>query len=172
MRLVFALLLLPLLVCQAHAQTPAAPQVAPALAAAPAAAAPVHDHAAGTHHRMSWQKRFEQANATHDGHLTLQQAKDGYRIVAHHFSEIDAGKKGYVTIDDIAAWHKLQRAMRHPRHEGDSEALRPRPAMQHGMPTPHEINTSTDTSVAPMAPPAAQAPANGDASGAPSRHGT
>ncbi|HXT82601.1 MAG TPA: hypothetical protein VN702_23775 [Acetobacteraceae bacterium] len=81
----------------------------PAFAEAPAPpAAPVAHH---TH--MSWQQRFEHANTSHDGHLTLEQAKTGYKSVARHFSEIDTAGHGYVTQDDIRAWHKQRRAAQH-----------------------------------------------------------
>ena len=164
MRLLPVLLLLPLFALPAHAQTPPAP---PAPAAAPAAPAP----ARAKPHRMSWKERFARANVTHDGHLTRQQAEQGYRTIARHFAEIDASKKGYITVEDIAAWHKLQRAMHHHRQDQDSHALHPRPAMQHGMAAPQEYNTSTDTKVAPMTQPGTQSnPA--DASDTSPRHGT
>ena len=70
------------------------------------AAQPAH-----THQTMA--DRFEQANTTHDGHLTLEQAKTGYKSVAQHFSAIDRDKKGYVTEDDIRAYFKAQRALHH-----------------------------------------------------------
>ena len=132
MRLTPLLLCLPLFALQAHAQTAPAQQAAPALAgAARAAPAP-----ATQHHRLSWQQRFAQANATHDGHLTLEEATAGYKTIARHFAEIDVGKKGYVTVEDIDAWHKLQRAVRRAHHEQPDSALRPRPAMQHGVTEP------------------------------------
>jgi hypothetical protein len=50
--------------------------------------------------------KFYAANTTHDGHLTLAQAQAaGLKPVADHFSEIDTGKRGYVTFYDIQAWH-------------------------------------------------------------------
>lgn len=49
--------------------------------------------------------KFYAANTTHDGHLTLAQAKTGgLDPVADHFSDIDVKKRGYVTYYDIAAW--------------------------------------------------------------------
>ncbi len=48
------------------------------------------------------QKRFDAANTTHDGHLTLAQAKAAKMTnVVKHFDAIDQGHKGYVTIDDM-----------------------------------------------------------------------
>jgi hypothetical protein len=123
MRLLPILLVSMLLGFQAQAQ-PAAPTAVP-----PQAAHPAKTPAAPAHHRMSWQERFAGANTTHDGHLTLEQAKAGYATVARHFSEIDAGKKGYVTQDDITAWHKQQRSARHHAPGSADNRLRPRPAL-------------------------------------------
>ena len=64
-------------------------------------------------HPLTMEQRFEKANVTHDGHLTLDQAKTGYKSVAKHFSAIDKDKKGYVTEDDIHAYYKAQRALHH-----------------------------------------------------------
>lgn len=50
--------------------------------------------------------KFYAANTTHDGHLTLAQAKTaGLNPVVDHFSDIDVKKRGYVTFYDIEAWH-------------------------------------------------------------------
>lgn len=50
--------------------------------------------------------KFYAANTTHDGHLTLAQAKAaGLNPVVDHFSDIDVKKRGYVTFYDIEAWH-------------------------------------------------------------------
>ena len=163
MRLLPVLLFLPLFALQAHAQPAPAPQpVRTAATAAPAAEAPHASQApaAAKPHRMSWQQRFAEANTTHDGHLTSQQAEAGYRTIARHFQQIDADKKGFVTVEDIDNWHKLQRAMRHS-HQG--QTLRPRPAMQQGVMEPHKINTSTNATVAPMTSP--DSAADGSATG-------
>ena len=49
--------------------------------------------------------KFYAANTTHDGHLTLAQAKaGGLTEVADHFPQIDIAKRGYVTYYDIVAW--------------------------------------------------------------------
>ncbi len=66
-----------------------------------------------THTRLTMSQHFQQANVTHDGHLTLDQAKTGYKSVARHFSMIDQDKKGYITEDDIRAYYKTQRALHH-----------------------------------------------------------
>lgn len=73
-----------------------------------------------THNRQTMAQRFEQANTSHDGHLTLDQAKTGYKSIVRHFSEIDRDKKGYITQEDISAYHKQQRALHHqsaPDHQ-------------------------------------------------------
>jgi hypothetical protein len=116
-------------------------QPAVSVATPPRADTPAKVPVKTAHRRMSWQQRFAQANATHDGHLTLEQAKAGYVTVARHFAQIDTGKKGYVTQDDIAAWHKMQREARHHPPRTAKDALRPRPAvhrttMQPGAMTP------------------------------------
>jgi hypothetical protein len=94
MRILFTLLALPLLALPAYAAT--TPTTKPA-----------------THTRLTMEQRFSQANDTHDGHLTEEQAKAGYRTIARHFAAIDKDKKGYVTLDDIRAYNKLQRTLRH-----------------------------------------------------------
>lgn len=63
------------------------------------------------HTRLTMQQHFDQANTTHDGHLTLEQAQAGYKTVARRFDAIDQDKKGYVTLDDIRAYYKTQRAL-------------------------------------------------------------
>jgi len=52
------------------------------------------------HPRQTLEQHFQNANVTHDGHLTLDQA-------------IDRDNKGYVTEDDIRAYNKTQRALHH-----------------------------------------------------------
>ncbi|MDE1906271.1 MAG: hypothetical protein KGH75_07450 [Rhodospirillales bacterium] len=49
--------------------------------------------------------KFYAANTSHDGHLTLAQAKAAnLKPVVDHFSQIDTDKHGYVTFYDIQAW--------------------------------------------------------------------
>lgn len=58
-------------------------------------------------------KRFTAANTTHDGHLTLEQARSAkWTQVVKHFTEIDSGAKGYVTATDIRTAMAAQRAAR------------------------------------------------------------
>jgi hypothetical protein len=84
-----------------NAAPPAAGQVAPA---SPAPAA----HARKP--RRTLQERFDEANTTHDGHLTAEQARAGLPSVARDFDAIDTTHKGYVTIDDIKAHRAAVRA--------------------------------------------------------------
>lgn len=94
MRILFTLLTLPFLVMPAYAATAAS-------------------SSATSHTRMTMEQRFAQANDTHDGHLTEDQAKAGYRSIARHFAAIDKDSKGYVTLEDIRAYNKLQRTLHH-----------------------------------------------------------
>ena len=57
--------------------------------------------------------RFDEANTTHDGHLTPEQAQASWPSIAKHFSEIDQDRRGYVTIDDIRLYRR-----EHRRHNG------------------------------------------------------
>ena len=62
-------------------------------------------------HRL--QARFDAANSTHDGHLTLAQAQaGGMRGVVRHFEQIDLGHKGFVTLGDVRQYARGRRAAR------------------------------------------------------------
>ncbi|HEX7913541.1 MAG TPA: EF-hand domain-containing protein [Paraburkholderia sp.] len=50
------------------------------------------------------QSRFANANTTHDGKLTREQAAAGMPMVAQHFDEIDTQKAGYITLPQIEAF--------------------------------------------------------------------
>ena len=124
-----------LIALQAQAQntpatpTPAAPTPAAPAPAAPPVAAPTPSTGTGaetgtttpstTHHarhhtgRRSLQERFDAANTTHDGHLTLEQAQSGMPSVAKNFDAIDKDKKGYVTVSDIRNYYAARRSARH-----------------------------------------------------------
>ena len=57
--------------------------------------------------RQNFRQRFEAANTTNDGRLTLQQAQAARMgQLVRHFSEIDSGNKGYITLQDVRAWHQ------------------------------------------------------------------
>lgn len=74
--------------------------------------------AAGRFHQ-----RFDQANITHDGKLTLQQARDGNMpAVARHFNEIDTAHKGYITMDDVRAYRQNMMTQRRAAQGGDDTA--------------------------------------------------
>jgi len=46
-------------------------------------------------------KRFKEADKNKDGKLTLDEAKEGMPRVAKNFDQLDAERKGYVTIEQI-----------------------------------------------------------------------
>jgi hypothetical protein len=48
--------------------------------------------------------RFHQADVNGDGKLTPEEAQKGMPRVYQHFSEIDTDHKGYVTVQQIAAY--------------------------------------------------------------------
>lgn len=109
-------------------------------------------------HRISWEERFVLANTTQDGQLTLAQAKAGYPLVARRFADIDKGSKGFVTADDLRAWHKAQNAARHLGHAKPEDPLRPRPAYQRMLIDERQVKASTDQVVKlPHETPAAEA---------------
>ena len=66
--------------------------------------------------RMNMRQRFDVANTTHDGKLTRDQAEaGGLRGIARHFDQIDADKKGYVTLQDLRAFAQTRRAAAAPQ---------------------------------------------------------
>ncbi|AFT89318.1 hypothetical protein [Paraburkholderia phenoliruptrix] len=58
------------------------------------------------------QSRFANANTTHDGKLTREQAAAGMPMVASHFDEIDTQKTGYVTLAQIENYMRERAAAR------------------------------------------------------------
>ena len=144
MRLLPALIALPLLGSPALAQTQPDPP---------------------SHPRLTWEQRFAQANVSHDGHLTLEQAKAGYHTLVRHFQEIDTGGKGYLTEDDIRAWHLRQRSAHRQGSPTADDGLQPRDALHRMFPERRSFNTSTTRTI-PLPPdiptpppePSAQAP--------------
>jgi hypothetical protein len=81
----------------------------PQATASPAAASPA---AASPHARTTWQQRFAKANVAGDGHLTLDEAKDGFPLVAKHFANIDIDGKGFVTESDLRTWYAMRKVAR------------------------------------------------------------
>jgi hypothetical protein len=97
----------------APAAAPTATTAAPATPAAPAAAAPATPAAPKkmVGHHQTLQQRFDAANTTHDGQLTKDQATAAkWSYVTKNFTAMDAGKKGYVTVDEIRAYAKAKHA--------------------------------------------------------------
>jgi hypothetical protein len=61
--------------------------------------------------RQTFREHFDSANTTHDGHLTLDQAKTArWTAVVRRFDKMDADHKGYVTPQDIYAEFARERA--------------------------------------------------------------
>ena len=120
MRLIVAAFLLSAGV--AHAQTPLTGTTGPLTAAPPSASAtpigrgteqvaPASASRPRRAHR-TLQERFDEANVTHDGHLTLEQARSKMPAVARDFAAIDGDNKGYVTVDQIKEHARAARAAR------------------------------------------------------------
>jgi hypothetical protein len=115
------------------------------------------DDAPAAHARGSWQQHFARANTAGDGHLTLEEAKGGYPTVAKHFSSIDVDGKGYVTENDIRAWHALRRATANRTGQASDDELRPRNAFQRLYPEQRPVtSTSAQVSVATEPPSSGQ----------------
>jgi hypothetical protein len=73
-------------------------------------------------HMGKWRQKFDAANTTHDGHLTLAQAQAaGLTPVVANFTSIDTGNRGYVTFNEVMAWHLDQEAK---KLEAQAAALR------------------------------------------------
>jgi hypothetical protein len=120
MRRVLTLLILPLLIGPALAEEPAKTDCHPA--------------------RMTWEQHFTQADLAHDGHLTLEEAKGGFPLVAKHFDDIDVDHKGYVTTNDIRAWRVMRKAARRLAHPPEDK-LKPQHAYQRRPPDQRPVST-------------------------------
>jgi hypothetical protein len=65
---------------------------------------------------QKWQQKFAAANTTHDGHLTLPQAQAArMKTIVDHFAVIDTKNRGYLTLNDIIAWHLDEQAQKMER---------------------------------------------------------
>ncbi len=99
-----------------------APATAAPMAIAPMATAPATtaDAAPRTGRHRTQQDKFDAANVTHDGHLTLAQAQAappmGWPMVVRNYDKIDVAHKGFVTMDDIHAYNRSKRAARRAAH--------------------------------------------------------
>src|SRR5260370_40617883 len=80
------------------AATVAAERTVPSAGASPTEEPPP---AGAQHRRKGLRVRFDEANTTHDGRLTPEQAQASWPAIAKHFSEIDQDHRGFVTVDDI-----------------------------------------------------------------------
>jgi hypothetical protein len=128
MRLIYALLLL-------------------TLCGVPALAQSVVPPAAAHHGRRSAAEHFADANTTHDGRLTLEQATTGYKSVAKSFNQIDVAHHGYITMDDIKTWRAAKKASRmaakHAAADAADGIVRPGQATQNWLGA-RPLETSTD----------------------------
>jgi hypothetical protein len=104
------------------------------------------DEAPAAHVHLTWEQHFAQANTAHDGHLTLDEAKAGYPTVARKFRAIDVDGKGFVTENDMRAWHAAQKVPHAPAKESEN-TLRPRNAFHLSRPSVKPLNTSATTVV-------------------------
>jgi len=106
----------------------------PALPIAAMADEPPKTDAAPAHHtRMTREQHFAKANTAGDGHLTLDEAKSGFPLVAKHFANIDVDGKGYVTFKDLQAWYAMRKVARSLRNLPD-EGSHVRDANQRTLP--------------------------------------
>ena len=137
MRLLHAILLLPLF-------------------AAPALAETVPPPAAEHQGRRSAEQHFADANTTHDGRLTLDQATAGYKSVAKSFARIDINHRGYITMDDLKAWKAAKKAARQAAKRAADGTSPGRPATWN-WDSPEVSGSSADR----MAPTPAQMPRTG-----------
>ena len=69
--------------------------------------------AVGPNGQLRGEPRFEAANVTHDGRLTLEQAQAAHwMMIVRNFPRIDRDRKGYVTWQDIREFQHELRAER------------------------------------------------------------
>ncbi len=100
------------------AGTALAVSLASAQQATPSAAQAQPEAVAPRPPRQTVAQRFAEANTTHDGHLTLDQAKAGFPAMARLFDAIDRDRKGFITMEDIRAYYEAKRAARRAAESG------------------------------------------------------
>src|SRR5690349_4106733 len=66
--------------------------------------------------REKLEEKFKAADANHDGKLSKDEAKAGMPKVYEHFDEIDTGKTGFVTLDQVKA--DVAKTMKERKHKG------------------------------------------------------
>lgn len=75
--------------------------------------------AVGPNGQLRGEPRFEAANVTHDGRLTLAQAEAAHwMVIVRHFGQIDRDRKGYVTWQDIRQFQQEMHAARMQQQGG------------------------------------------------------
>jgi len=80
--------------------------------AAIAASAAAQDADRAKQMAAEMQKRFAAADKNGDGRLTKEEARAGMPFVFKHFDEIDKSKQGSISLAEIAAFAREQRAAR------------------------------------------------------------
>jgi hypothetical protein len=121
--------------------------VLPALSIAAMADESTNTEPAPAHHtRMTREQHFAKANTAGDGHLTLEEAKSGFPLVAKHFADIDVDGKGYVTIGDLKTWYAMRKVARSLRDLPD-DTSRVHNAGQRSLPDERQVGTPAATQV-------------------------
>jgi hypothetical protein len=87
-----------------------------------AASAEAQDTDRAKHMAAEMQKRFAAADKNGDGRLTRDEAQAGMPYVYKHFDEIDKTKQGQVSLAEIAAFAREQRAARKGTAPGGASA--------------------------------------------------
>lgn len=103
-----------LIAAPAFAQTtplaPAAPAAPAVTAPGTTAAPPATTTAKPARPRVPFVQRFDNANTSRDGRLTLDQAKTAKMTgVIKHFAAIDKDNHGYITKADVEAFRKTNK---------------------------------------------------------------
>ncbi len=125
MRPILAALLLTTMTAGAVAQEVPAPPLAASPAARPSEPASPTRSRRAHHRRVPLAERFAQANTTHDGKLTLAQARAARMSgITTNFGLIDKQQHGYVTLDDIHQFTVGRRKARQADEQAHGQAAR------------------------------------------------